>query len=322
MTIAEYPALFAASDRASQTAQVAFLRLLRAHLILLVVASLTAIIATEFGTAYTSPWSSAATMVNPTMISRLLAIASPLSIAIGIVLMLVIRVQRYEKIWFDCRAVAESVKTATWRYMMQAPPYHADDSDANVDTEFLKELVEIRKARPGVDAHLVGPDSHAAEISSGMRRIRALPLQERKKIYLADRLLDQQTWYERNTHRNRTSAARWFWSVIVIQMLALAVATAMANSQLTDRSWPINPIAVFMTFAGACLAWTQTKRHEELTQSYALAAQELRALRALEAYVVDAKSFQEFVSQVEDAISREHTMWRVRRNVSLEAKKS
>jgi SMODS and SLOG-associating 2TM effector domain 1/SMODS and SLOG-associating 2TM effector domain 3 len=321
MTSAEYPALFEASDRASRTAQRTFLRLLRVYLILLVVASLTAIMATEFCAAHLSLWLSAVTTLTPTTTSRLLAIASPLSIAIGLVLMIVIRVQRYEKIWFDCRAVAESVKTATWRYMVQAPPYHTDDSAANVDTEFLKELVEIRKARPGVDVHLIGPDAHTAEISSGMRRIRALPLQERKKIYLEDRLLDQQIWYERNTGRNRASAARWFWSVIVVQVLALAFATAMASSHLTDRPWPINPVAIFMTLAGACLAWSQTKRHEELTQSYALAAHELRALRAFEAYVVDAESFQGFVSQVEDAISREHTMWRVRRNVALEAKK-
>jgi hypothetical protein len=28
--------------------------------------------------------------------------------------------------WFDCRAVAESAKTLSWRYMMGSAPYHRD----------------------------------------------------------------------------------------------------------------------------------------------------------------------------------------------------
>jgi hypothetical protein len=322
MATAEYPALFAASDRAALAAQVAYLRFLRAQLVLLVVASIAAITASGIRAPHISQWLSSAFALTPALISRGLFIASALSVASGLIVMLILRVQRYEKIWFDCRAVAESVKSATWRYMMQAPPYHDDGGSANVDMEFLRDLAEIRKARAGVNTYLVGLEPGAAAISPRMREIRALELEERKKIYLSDRLLDQQTWYENKAQASRSAGTRWFWSIIAVQVFALAAAIAVADDHLADRPYSMNLVPFFMSLAGACLAWTQANRHEELTQSYASAAHDLEALKAFDPYVSDAQRFREFVSQVEDAISREHSLWRVRRNVSLEAGKS
>ena len=36
---------------------------------------------------------------------------------------LVTHSRRDDKVWFDCRAIAESTKTATWRYMMKTTPF-------------------------------------------------------------------------------------------------------------------------------------------------------------------------------------------------------
>ncbi|HCB7267327.1 TPA: SLATT domain-containing protein, partial [Escherichia coli] len=35
-------------------------------------------------------------------------------------LLLYMAVQKPEKEWYGCRALAESIKTSTWRYMMRA----------------------------------------------------------------------------------------------------------------------------------------------------------------------------------------------------------
>src|SRR3712207_2381101 len=53
--------------------------------------------------------------------------------------------RRYDKEWFDGRAVAESAKTLTWRYMMRLEPFQEDD--ATSDREFIEELAELRNAR-------------------------------------------------------------------------------------------------------------------------------------------------------------------------------
>lgn len=291
MTTADHPALFSASDKASLAAQRKYFRLLRLQLLLLIAASLSGSIAQA---------------VSPT-IQRPLSVATTVILAVGLVLMLILRAQRYDNVWFDCRAVAESVKTSAWRYMMQVPPY--DQADSNADARFVNELAEIIKARPRVHGHLAGLAVGQKQISDSMRGTRSVPIDERKRIYLQERLIDQKTWYERKAQANRSSASRWFWSGITIQVLALALAIL----QSAFGSAPINPVPILMTLAAAFVAWTQARRHEELTQSYDLAAQELSALEGLYPHVSDPKTFQAFVSHVEDAISREHTLWRARR---------
>jgi ABC-type multidrug transport system fused ATPase/permease subunit len=259
---------------------------------------------------------SIAAAVGPSR-GRQVSILTAIFLALSLVLMWILRVQGYEKIWFDCRAVAESVKTATWRYMMQAPPYDLDDESANLDIKFIKELMEIREARPGIDSHLAGFSSGATEISEYMRKTRVLPLNDRRKIYLQERLQDQKKWYDDKTGANQTYASVWFWSISAMQALALILSIMNAAT----GPWSINIVSIIMTLAIALVAWTQVKRHDELIQPYGLATQELTALESLECYVSEPKKFQEFVTQVEEAISREHTMWCARRNVLLETKR-
>jgi len=302
MTREDYPALFSSSSKASASAQKKYLCLMRAQLFLLTVASATASIAVAVGPSR----------------SRQVSILTAIFLALSLLLMWILRVQRYERIWFDCRAVAESVKTATWRYMMRVPPYDLDNDGANLDTRFIKELMEIREARPGIDSHLAGLSSGATEISEYMRKTRVLPLEDRRKIYLRDRLQDQKKWYEDKTRANRTFASVWFWSISAMQALALIL--AIINAAVGPYS--INIVSIIMTLATAFVAWTQVKRHDELIQPYGLATQELSALESLECHVSEPKQFQEFVTQVEEAISREHTMWCARRNAFLETKKA
>lgn len=301
MTRTDYPALFASSSKASTGAQRKYLCLMRAQLFLLILASATG---------------SMAAAVGPSC-SRQVSIFTAIFLALSLVLMWILRVQRYEKIWFDCRAVAESVKTATWRYMMRVPPYDSDEESSNLDTKFIKELMEIRQARPGIDSHLAGFSSGGTEISQYMRKTRILPLNDRREIYLRERLQDQKKWYEDKTKTNRRFGSVWFWSISGMQALALTLAIINAAT----GPWSINIVSIIMTLTTAFVAWTQVKRHDELIQPYGLATQELNALESLESYASEPKKFGEFVTQVEEAISREHTMWCARRNVVLETKR-
>ncbi len=106
MTRADYPAFFLSSSKASAGAQRKYLCLIRAQLVLMMLASAAASIAAAVGSSR----------------GRQVSILTAIFLALSLELMWILRVQGYEKIWFDCQAVAESVKTATWRYMMQARP--------------------------------------------------------------------------------------------------------------------------------------------------------------------------------------------------------
>ena len=77
-----------------------------------------------------------------------------------------------------------------------------------------------------------------------------------------------------------------------------------------------NLVGVFSSLASALVAWLQVRQHEELAQSYAVAALELGFIEEQAEHVAGDPSFSAFVGDSENAISREHTLWIARRDRS------
>lgn len=290
-----YPGLFRSADAASLSAQRTYLVLQRAYLGSLILGSLIG----AFSTLVTG----AADMWLHSTLAIILAV--------GLLVLWVTRSRQDDKAWFDCRVVAESTKTATWRFMMGAPPFDTDDS---VEQRFISELREIRQARPGSEKHFAGRiDADAAAITDFIRQMRLNAFTTRKAFYLEQRLQDQKSWYSRKANMNACVGDRWFWATVVLQALAVVIAIIWAAS----GGLQVNAVPFFTTCAAALTAWTQVKRHDELKQSYSLAAQELSELESIVTSLTDETQFPQLVEQVEDAISREHTMWRAPRDVRL-----
>jgi len=75
-----------------------------------------------------------------------------------------------------------------------------------------------------------------------------------------------------------------------------------------------SPIGFITTLASISVAWVEMKKFQELSQSYALAAQELASAESLMVHVDDQASLSTYVNDTENAISREHTMWCAKRS--------
>src|SRR5262249_37949114 len=153
---------------------------------------------------------------------------------------------------FDARAVAESTKTASWRYMMGALPLQML-ADADADAAFLAELDEIRQARPGIDVHLSGRTPQVKAISELMRRVRTSDLTTRKATYLQDRIRDQRDWYSAKGAWNKQWKTYWYWASIGLQTLALILAILSA----VYGPFAINVVGVLMTVVASATAWSQ-----------------------------------------------------------------
>jgi hypothetical protein len=98
----DYPGLYRAADNASISAQNAHLRAVKWHIFTLILGASLAI----------NPLPNAIySLIN----------ASVFLAALGISIFAAS--QRYERSWYSARAVAESVKTSTWRYVMRAEPF-------------------------------------------------------------------------------------------------------------------------------------------------------------------------------------------------------
>ena len=65
------------------------------------------------------------------------------SLFISLILKFIIKASAWDRKWFDGRAVAESIKTATWRYAMGAKPFGLGMTQKDVDAKFIKELKTI-----------------------------------------------------------------------------------------------------------------------------------------------------------------------------------
>ena len=135
MTNEDYPSLYRYGNAASLKAQGTYLFLHRLYLGSLALGSV----------------ASALAAIGCQAMNTYLYTGLAIVLVVGLLILWAMRARQDEKIWFDGRAVAESVKTAAWRFMMKAPPFHAN---SGAEELFLAELKEIREARPNLWKHL------------------------------------------------------------------------------------------------------------------------------------------------------------------------
>jgi len=295
MSNQDYPGLFQGADAAAASAQKTYFLLQRIYLGSLIVSGMIGMFTSIFtGGGLTWTYTSMAIVL-----------------AMGLLVLWIGRSRQDDNAWFDCRAVAESVKTATWRFMMIAPPFQNNDA---IDKRFVSELQEIRNARQECQQYLanVVAASNPA-ITAFMRKVRGSAFDDRKLFYIKQRLLDQKSWYSRKADLNACRGDRWFWGTAGLQ----GTAVVMAIIQASTGGLGFNIVPVLITCAAVVAAWNQMKRHDELKKTYSLASQELGELEAIASNLVSESDFPQLVEQVEEAISREHTMWCARRDVPL-----
>ena len=253
--------------------------------------------------------SAALVVATPATVTRWAYSALAIFLITSILLHGLSRIRRNDKVWFDCRAIAESVKTATWRFMMKIKPFEGDD-DVAVQL-FVEALKKIRQSRPfDAQRHLTeNLNREAKPVSDVMINTRHMNARQRRDLYIESRLNDQIGWYLQKARLNSRKESFWFWAISTIQILAITFAIV----QVALDGLPVNIIPLLMTCAASAIAWGQIKRYGELSQTYSLAAQELREQEVLVARPMEEANFLALVESIEETISREHTLWRVRR---------
>jgi hypothetical protein len=294
MDRADYPALYQAASEASRGGQNTYKRLFGTDLALVVAGAMLGALAFLVPKAYAAYFAAVAAIV-----------------LLGSIVAKYVNKQRADdKEWFDGRAVAESVKTLTWRYMMCLEPF---EDDATADQKFIEELDAIRGARSGLQFRVGALGEGAEQITPRMREVRQMPVEERRNLYVKERLEDQARWYAGKSEDNRRLASRLFWAALAAQFVALALAVW----RVASPSAGLSLVGPLLALAAAFTAWTQLGRNDELRQSYALANQELLSIKALADTVDTDEGLAKLVRNGEGAISREHTMWIAKRGKPL-----
>lgn len=287
MNDADYPALFRSADAASNSAQSLFLRLVVLEFGLLFlgsVLSLNGVYGNEVNLAYAG-------------------------IFVVLILVLVLRsFSKAQQDWYKARALAESVKTLSWRYMMRAEPFADDKGLIAARAEFRNQLVRILRQDRTTAERLVPDASGEDQVTATMDRVRGLVLDERRQIYLSQRVDDQRQWYAKKAIWNRDRSRLW----LLIGCVAYAAAGALALSRLIIPSWTIWPIEPLLVIGASILGWTQVRKYTELTAAYGVTAHEIGLIRVDADQAVSDDKLSDFVNDAERAFSREHTLWLAR----------
>lgn len=286
ITEADFPALYGAADQNSLSGQQAFLRATNIRLTLLVIAAFLGIFT----------W-----RVDGSDVAGILA-----ACAFGgaLIAELYLLRTRPDRVWYDGRAAAESSKTLTWRYIVGGAPFGRSIGNERENEErLLKRFEEIVHDLRGVQ--LVPPANQPNQITAAMRSVRALPLAERRKVYRQERIEDQRSWYARKARWNERQASRWSNALALMEAGGMIAAILKAT-----RVLDVDLLGLTAAIVGAGAAWVQTKQHQMLASAYAVASQELADINSRIDWVRTEKEWSEFVDQAEEAISREHTLWR------------
>ncbi|KAA3504563.1 DUF4231 domain-containing protein [Rhizobium rhizogenes] len=284
----KFPVLFESADKASNMSQKKFLWLIRLEYFFLLLAA---------------------------FFSLGLSDARPYYIGYAAVLLTSMALMAYrslkkpEKTWYRARALAESVKTLTWRFAMRAEPFD-DDRSADARRDFRALIWDVLNSNREMSEALGGLKATGDQLPNEMQTIREFALEDRKAFYLKNRVSDQRAWYEKKAASNKKAAQIWFW----VSCVAYAMGLFFVITRIVDPSyvgWPTEPLVVV---ASAIVGWTQIKKFNELAAAYSLTAQEIGLTESLIADARTNAAFSAAVNEAELAFSREHTQWSARQH--------
>ncbi len=236
----------------------------------------------------------------------LISYGSTAMLIISIIITFAMEQAKYERKWYDGRAIAESIKTLAWRFMMNSEPYR---SEIKPENRFRDDLYAVLKDRKSFAELLGGDTSTHQQLTDTMEKIRKSDLNTRKQIYLVNRIQNQKKWYNEKSKVNRNSGSLFFWLLIGIQIIAILASVLLQKTP----DFIFNPTGVLTTMAAGLLAWMQLKQFRTLAESYGLTTHELGIIESKAQEIRSNDDFSDFVLESETAISREHTVWLARR---------
>jgi hypothetical protein len=284
----DYPAIYKEADNISNKTQRRYLVILKAFLCMLVISS---IFFTYWGDVF------------------VIKIANAIISLAIVVLSFVFHFYNFQGVWYNARAVAESIKTISWRYAIKAEPYNTPDDEAK--KLFLKTIKHIIDMNHDFQKCIEANYGDQQSIPESMTKIRQLPFNERLDIYFNGRIIEQRDWYIKKSKFNRKYSNLFFCFLIIISVV-LSILIFFDFSNITNAF--ILPVSILLSVISVLFTWAQTKKYKELEKSYALTSHEINFISTQKDEVKTDDLLSEYVDNSENAFSREHTQWIARKD--------
>lgn len=287
----DYPKLFVQSDNFSIKSQNSFLSKIRINGLLGLLSALLALVSST---------------------EKIFAYFSILSILFLTISVWSLVEEKQEKEWYESRALAESIKSLTWKYMIGGEPFKIEENEEIVNKDFIEKCKLLREDHRELFEN-IPPSSNLEIITEKMINIRNKSFLDRANFYLEKRINPQERWYLEKAEYNRVRANRWTWVVKTFLIIALILAFMKAI-----QPWDYYPIEICLLVASFAFSWMQTKKFNELTSAYHLTAHEIADVKLkMKERIKQTReeNFDEFIADCENVFSREHTQWLARRDM-------
>lgn len=281
----DLPAMFRATDEASKEGRDSTYVRSAAYLIFLVFAAVGPLLA---GRAFDKRFNYGAAV-------------SVAFFGLALVVVLSTAARKPEVRWYRGRAGAESVKSLAWCYAVGADPFPLSIADAREGLQLR--LAALRHELADLDWSTATGD----QISPAMDSLRGENLETRKAQYLAGRLAEQEHWYATKAEANEDAA--FVTTTLVVLACGLGALCGLAE---LIKLFTLDGLGLCAAAAAALVAWAQLKQHRTYASAYAIAVQDLALARETIKSANDEASWAKAAAGVEDAVSREHTMWLAR----------
>lgn len=288
----DFPGIQQAADKASNKSQKLYINLVRSNLVIGVFAALITIFNFE--------------KEQPKLYVYIISLCL-LLISLG--LTVAIKYFKFEDLWYQGRALAESIKTLTWRYITCSENYESTLPQHEVEKSFVDSLQLLQTKFPDLVKFMDTNILQQPSITSEMNTARNLPWRQRLKKYIEFRIEDQINWYSTKAKFNKTKKSKWLWLVISAQLFSIF--SCLSLIICISTSW--NLVGLFTTVAASAIAWLEVKQYQALIQAYTTATMELTLIKSLSNSISSEEDFIKYVLDSENAISREHTMWLAQR---------
>lgn len=288
---AELPALHRSADKSSLEAQTLYRRATAGTLVALLFAAICGALSLKWG-----PGS-----VDWAGVGAAVAFMAVLVVQSGLAR------SRPERAWYDGRALAESAKSLGWQYAVAGGAYglgavpEPGDADRKLVGDLGGLLDDLPEGQPA--------PAEEPQISRAMRSLRDSSLERRRSAYLDNRVRDQRSWYAGKATWNKGRRRLWFAAVVLLQVGGGSGAVLKAAGVVE-----IDVLGIASAAAASIVAWTQLNDHGQLEEAYSLASHELSMVESTIGDAVTEDGWADYVADAEQAISREHRMWRAARS--------
>lgn len=245
------------------------------------------------------------------MLSQGLVLTIILLLVVGMVAQVSRQIFRFERKWFEARAVAETAKSMQWQYATASAGFETEDDSARN----LVEQVTFARSRYTKTLGLVDAAKLEDETTDTMKHLRRAPWEQQREVYIKERVLDQSKWYLAKAKRNQQLSTVYAFAATLLQGAGVVIAVVGFLEVSFGASVLLTIIA---TTISSLIGWAQSRRYDELVEPYEYSHESLEEIAKT---MEDATTKQEFLGLVEETerlVSREHQMWQWRRGLNLE----